>query len=454
MKATQSRILALLSLVQMSKFFSHFGVRALLILYMVKQLHYADAKSFGINAVFCGLVELCGVFGGIVADRYLGLKKAIFLGGWLLCIGYAGLILPGYFFLAMGVVIAGGSLFNSNISALLGLAYAAHDPNRHKGFTIFYMMQNAGAFLAMVMCSFIAIQYGFALAFIVAASGMLIGNLLLLIYQPLLNNLEKLPEKGFQWTRPVLILFSMTIIGAASIWSQQVVILCLPWITLGVLAFYGMKLLKNHTHTPHQIHALFVYLVALILFMAVEDQIMSSLILFADRMTSGTLFGWPVPSSLITSINPIVIVIFGALLAKRYVHLATPFLIASASFGILTFFCLAHIHFSILGVMGIIALISIAELMIGPLVMSYTSEVAHQGNPGMIMGMISISYSLAYQSSGLLSRLVAITDASTSFSVYGKGFALIACMMLCSGFLLSYLLRRTHVQHVSKTPKE
>lgn len=150
-----AKILTLLSLVQMWKFFSHFGVRILLVLYMVNHLHYSDTRAFGMNAVFCGLVELGGIFGGIIADRYLGLKKSILIGGWLLVAGYFALFFELSLFWAMGLIIAGSSLFSSNITALFGLAYAEEDPKRKKGFTIFYMMQNLGALTSTIICGFI-----------------------------------------------------------------------------------------------------------------------------------------------------------------------------------------------------------------------------------------------------------------------------------------------------------
>ena len=176
MKAIDSKILTLLSLVQMWKFFSHFGVRILLVLYMVNHLHYSDTHAFGINAVFCGLVELGGIFGGIIADRYLGLKKSVFMGGWLLVVGYFGLFSEAGLFISMGLIITGSSLFSSNIAALLGLIYTENNSRRKKGFTIFYMMQNLGALIATIICGCIASQYGFRWAFAIASSGMIIGN--------------------------------------------------------------------------------------------------------------------------------------------------------------------------------------------------------------------------------------------------------------------------------------
>jgi proton-dependent oligopeptide transporter, POT family len=442
MKAMHLKILALLSLAQMCKFFSHFGVRTLLVLYMVEHLLYSDARAFGVNAVFCGLVELGGIFGGIIADRYLGLKKSVLLGGWLLGAGYLALFFESALFWAMGLIIAGASLFASNITALLGLAYTENDPKRKKGFTIFYMMQNLGALISTLLCALLATHYSFRLGFAVAASGMWVGNLILFAYRGLLQNLQKMPKRGEQMVVVTLFWMLVLVIGTLGVWSEKIVLLFLPWITCGILLFFVMQLLKDKRLPREQIYTLLIYLSGLILFFAVEDQICSSLLLFAERETLRTLFGWAIPSSWITSINPIVILLFAALLAKRRSQMATPFILTGCAFAILAVLCFLHLNCSIFGVMGMVAIISIAELMIAPLVLSNASEMAAKGNPGMIMGMVSVAFSLAFQLSGGFSKMVAIEEHAESLQVYGNGFGTVALLMLAGGMMMQLLMKR------------
>lgn len=438
----QNKILTLLSLAQMWKFFSHFGVRALLVLYMVKYLHYSDTHAFGVNAVFCGLVELGGIFGGIIADRYLGLKKATLIGGWLLAAGYAVLLLEQGLFWGLGLIIAGGSLFSSNIMALLGLAYTENDPQRKKGFTIFYMMQNLGALISTIICGFIAIHYGFRLSFAIAASGMVIGNLILFFNQGVLQHLGQAPKKGHRMGLATILCTLLFAIGALCVWSEKIVFLFLPWATGGVLLYFAIQLVKNTRWPKEEVYKLFVYLGALILFFAVEDQICSSLVLFAERQTERSLFGWTIPSSFITSVNPIVILLLGSVIAKRHVQMMTPFALTAGAFGILSIFCLMALPFSIFGVMGVVTVISIAELMIGPLVTSYTSELAAKDNPGMVMGMVPIAFSLAFSLSGGVGKMVAIEKHQFSLPIYGTGFGVVALLVLGGGFILQLLMKR------------
>jgi proton-dependent oligopeptide transporter, POT family len=438
----RSKILTLLSCAQMCKFFSHFGVRTLLVLYLVEHLHYSDSRAFGINSVFCGLCELGGIFGGIIADRYLGLKKGMLWGGWLLCIGYLSLVFESFFFLSMGLVITGASLFSGNITAMLGLAYAENDPKRKKGFTIFYMMQNLGALISTLICGFIATHYSFRWGFAVASIGMVIGNLILFIYRKALHTFEEAPIKVERMMRSTLAWLAILTLGTLGVWSEKIVLLILPWLTAGVLLFFVIRLLKESKWPQEQVYTLFIFLAGLILFFAVEDQICSSLLLFAERETERTLFGWKIPSAFITSMNPIVILLLGTWVAKRRAQMITPFILTSCAFGVLALLCLLNINCSIFGVMGAVTIISIAELMIGPLVLSTTSELAAKGSPGRVMGMVPIAFSLAFQLSGGFSKMVAIEDRSLSLQIYGTGFGVVAFLMLLSGLTMQLLMRR------------
>ena len=125
---------------------------------------------------------------------------------------------------------------------------------------------------------------------------------------------------------PTILWIVILIIGAIGVSSEKIVLLFLPWITGGILLFFAMRLLKDKRWEREQVYTLLIYLGGLILFFAVEDQICSSLLLFAERETHRTLLGWTIPSSFITSINPIVILLFGALLAKRRAQMVTPFI--------------------------------------------------------------------------------------------------------------------------------
>lgn len=442
MKTIQSKTARLLSFAQMWEFFSYFGVRTLLILYMVENLQYSDAQAFGVNAVFCSLVELGGIFGGIIADRILGLKRCMILGACLLAISHLVFILNVGLLIPLGLLIVGASLFSSNITALLALLYHENDPKRERGFTVFYMMQNLGAFASTILCGFVATHYGFRSAFAIASLGILLGNAMLFFNRGLLLNLGEMPKKQ---CRPILALVSLIcifIVGVICLFYEKIALLLLPWIGVSVLLYFARKLLKDLKFPKDQLYQFFIYLGALILFFAVEDQICSSLMLFSQRATERLFMGWMVPSSLIASLNPIVILLMGTFMMKKKAQMMLPFLMTAIAFGVLSLCCLAKIHFSILGIMGVVATISLAELMVGPLVLSFASEVAAKGNPGMVMGMVPIAFSLAFQLSGGFSKMVALEESLISMEVYGVGFGQVAIVMLMGGLGLQFLKRR------------
>ncbi|MBS0645292.1 MAG: MFS transporter [Verrucomicrobia bacterium] len=448
-QVNRSTILTVLSFAQMCKFFSHFGIRTLLILYLVEHLHYSDTHAFGTNAVFCGLSELGGIFGGLIADKYLGLRREVLWGGCLLLVGYASFFFENFLFMSMGLIITGSSFFSSNITALLGSIYEENDPQRKRGFTLFYMMQNLGALMATILCGFIAMRYGFRLGFLVASLGMVVGHSMLLIKQKLLHTLENTPAKAYRKGLAIAAGLALLIFGTLGICYEKYVLMFLPFLAGGVLIYFALCLMQDARWTRKQVYSLFVFLGGLILFFAVEDQICSSLLLFAQRETQRSIFGWTIPSSVILTINPIVILLCGTMIAKRTSYLLTPFILSAGAFGILAILCLLNINCSVLGVMGAVIAISLAELMIGPLVLSKTSQLAARGSPGMVMGMVPIAFSLAFQLSGGLSKIVAIEDLSSSLQIYGSGFGIIALLLLLGGVVMQILVKRFYEEKSS-----
>lgn len=423
----QPKALPLLACAQMCKFFSHYGMRALLVLYLVEKLRFSDAEAFGINALFIGLVELGGIFGGILADRYLGLRRAFGLGALLLAAGYASLAAEKGLFFSLALIVLGSSLFTSNITAMLGAAYEEKDPRRRKGFTLFYMVQNIGALVSTAVCGIISEKYGFRAGFAFCASGMLCGCALLFAKRRLLAGLGNAPcnTKSGLLLAPAALLFG----GIALVISQERMMLpILPWLTAGIFLFFAVKLLRDPDLPREKVRLLLVYLGALVLFFAAEDQICSSLMLFAERESGRTLFGWTIPSSMIMTLNPIVILVLGSILGSMFarfrIRLIIPFILVASAFALLRY----------ASVFGVIVMISLAELMIAPLIFSFASEVASKGKAGMMMGMIPIAFSLAVMLGGRMSKMVALDESG-----YGSGFCKVALLVLVGGIILELL---------------
>ncbi len=422
------------------KFFSHYGIRSLLLLFMTKSLGFSDDQAFGTSAMFCGLIELGAIFGGILADRYLGLRQALLLGGWFLALGYSLLLFENNLFLSLGLIILGGSLFSGNITALLGAAYPDDDPKREKGFTIFYMMQNLGALASIVICSVVQAYFGFPTAFLVAASGMVLGNGILFLCRSHLSSQKVVRKRSF--LIPLLACALIMGSGVLLLKYQEIFLPILPWVTCGLFLFFALKLLNDPNFPKLLIKKLLVYLGSLILFFAAQDQICSSLIIFTERQAERTVLGWTVPSSIIMSINPVVILLFGTIISRVRSWLLSPFIILSASFASLSLLCFLHLDLSIFGVLGIVMAMSLAELMVGPYVTSFASCVAAKGSPGMVMGMVPIGFSLAFFLGGYFSKMVAVEDLSSSLATYATGYGKIALLSFFGGIALYFFMKK------------
>jgi dipeptide/tripeptide permease len=158
--------------------FSYYGMRALLIFYMTKGLlAMSDAQSSTIYGAYTALVYMTPFIGGMLADRILGKRIAVVLGGTLMAAGH---LLMTYesewpFYFALALLIAGNGFFKPNISTMVGTLYASKDGRRDNGFNIFYMGINLGAAISPLLCGYIGEVYGWHYGFGLATIGMMVG---------------------------------------------------------------------------------------------------------------------------------------------------------------------------------------------------------------------------------------------------------------------------------------
>jgi POT family proton-dependent oligopeptide transporter len=166
--------------------FSYYGMRALLVLFLVSSIldegwGWDRAAALELYALYTGLVYVTPIFGGIIADKIMGYRKAVILGALLMTLGHASMALEvtadTFFFLGLGLLIIGNGLFKPNISSMVGQLYKTQGKEKDAGYTIFYMGINAGAFLGILLCGYIGEKvgwhYGFGLAGIFMFFGML-----------------------------------------------------------------------------------------------------------------------------------------------------------------------------------------------------------------------------------------------------------------------------------------
>ncbi|MFH1746890.1 MAG: peptide MFS transporter [Planctomycetota bacterium] len=157
--------------------FSFYGMKALLILYMVNYLFWKQEGASHVMAWYAGLVYATPVIGGIIADKLIGARWAVVVGGVIIAIGHFLLAFEPmpFFYSGLGCLIVGTGFLKPNISTQVGALYRSNDERRDSAFTIFYMGINLGAFIGPLVCGWLRFNYGYHYGFAAAGVGMVLG---------------------------------------------------------------------------------------------------------------------------------------------------------------------------------------------------------------------------------------------------------------------------------------
>ncbi len=181
---SQPRAIYYVVAIQIWEYFSFYGMRALLILYLTHQLGYSDSHAITLFSAYASLVYVTPILGGLLADRLLGNRVSVIAGAALMTVGHIvlglGSVSANSLYLALGIIICGYGLFKSNISCLLGELYQAQDPRREGGFSLLYAAGNVGSILAPIACGLAAERYGWHVGFALAGIGMFAGLMIFL----------------------------------------------------------------------------------------------------------------------------------------------------------------------------------------------------------------------------------------------------------------------------------
>ncbi len=251
--------------------FSYYGMRSLLVYYMIKHLQFTQERSSEIYGLYTGFVYFTPLFGGMLADRLLGQRRTVILGGVLMAIGHFLMAFERLFFPALIFLILGNGFFKPNISTQVGALYPAGDHRRDRAFSIFYMGINLGAFFSPLVCGTLGEKVGFHWGFVSAGVGMVIG---LSVYL---------------WGQKYL---ASDLIMKKKVANQQM---------------YSEPLTREDWL---KIGAIFAMMSLSIVFWSVYEQQGNTMALWADANTDRMIFGWVMPASWFQSFNPLMIFIF------------------------------------------------------------------------------------------------------------------------------------------------
>jgi proton-dependent oligopeptide transporter, POT family len=273
------RGLALLFFVEMWERFSYYGMKALLVLYLVDARSWPVSRAANLYGNYTAMAYIAPLAGGYIADRFIGARRSMVWGGVIIALGHFTLALERTttFYLGLILVVIGTGLFKPNVSTMVGKLYAPSDTRRDAGFTIFFMGISVGAFLAPLACGYLGQKIGWNFGFAAAGVGMVLG---LLLY--LWGRDRYLPGIGY------------------------------PPETATVRESKPAPLSHDERRRTF---ALLTVIALTIPFWACYEQFGSSLSLFADRHVARTLGHFEIPASWFQSINPVVILIFAPMLA-------------------------------------------------------------------------------------------------------------------------------------------
>jgi POT family proton-dependent oligopeptide transporter len=431
----QPRGLATLFLTEMWERFTYYGMRAVLILFMVAAvpqggLGLDDKTSSAIYGLYIGGTYLLGLFGGWIADRLLGAQRAVLSGGLFIMAGNAMLAVGNtpVFFLGLLVVVIGVGLLKPNASAMVAALYPEGGSRRDAGFSLFYMGINLGALLGSILVPLFAAWLGWRWGFALPALGMGVGLAQFLWTRHYLGaaGLAASDEKRGSWAPVMVFLAALAVIAVAALTGLlkiDAVALAdsASWamLALGVVYFAYLLIFAGLTRVERNRALVMVALVAAsVMFWAGYEQTGASFNLFADRYTDRHIFGWDMPAGVLQGVNPIFVIVFAPVFAALWISLGRRGrdLTASAKFGaglillglgfMVMYFAARHVLAGevVLPTWLVLTYLlhTFAELCLSPVGLSYMSKLAPPRFVGQVMGMWFLSLALGSNMAGQL----------------------------------------------------
>ncbi len=430
------RGLSVLFFSEMWERFSYYGMRALLMLFMVAKtsdggLGWSTAKAGVVYGVYTAMVYLVAVPGGWIADKFVGLRRAVLWGGVLIMAGHIALALPATatFYLGLGLVVLGTGLLKPNISTIVGQLYAKDDPRRDSGFSIYYMGINLGAFLAPLACGFLAQNDSFRafltdmgidpnsswhFGFGCAAVGMGLGLVQYMAGWKALGEAGLHPNRAAteaeaRRNKTILgsILASLVVLPIGMVLLDRAGVVSLG--SLFAILLYGVAVAtfvilfalgKWSGDERRRLVLVMLLFAGAVVFWTVFEQAGSTMNLFADKNTRLSLFGLQLEASYFQSVNSIFVIALAPVFGWLWLKLGKREPSSPAKFGIGMVFLAAGIllmvpaaklsqsgQVSPMWLVGLYFLHTCGELCLSPVGLSSMTRLAPSSIGGMVMGI-------------------------------------------------------------------
>ncbi len=397
------RGLSTLFFTEMWERFSYYGMRGFLILYMTKALGFTDPHAGAVYGNYVGSVWLAAIFGGIIADRWLGHYRSVLLGGTIIALGHFTLALHAlpFFYAGLSLIVLGTGLLKPNVSTLVGALYEQGDERRDAGFSVFYMGINLGALLGPLVAGKLAEGVDWHLGFACAGVGMTLG-----LAQYVLGRRRLAPAIERLAARP----------GPAAVSPGLA-----PGVRHGGFTAADWK----------RMTAVVVFFAFASLFWGAYEQAGSTLNLFADRYVHLELLGIKLYASWFVSIQAAFVILLSPAFAWLWVRLGPRQPSSPAKFALaLLFVGLAFVllmpagaiaqggvRISPLWLVAVYFIEELGELCLSPVGLSVVTKLAPKQVVGLMMGVFFLSNALGNKLAGWSAGFISTTPLPTLFGV-------------------------------------
>ena len=466
------RGLATLFFTEMWERFSYYGMRAILIFYMVHKiseggLGFGDAKAGSVYGLYTSMVYLLCLGGGWIADRVTGQRRAVLIGGIFIAAGEFCLVVPSEvsFYAGLVLLMMGTGLLKGNVSTIVGQLYARGDARRDSGFSIFYMGINIGALISPIFCGWVGETISWRWGFGLAGIGMLAGLVQYVLQGKYLGSAGLHPastgnaELDRRQKRNATLavggglgfLAVLGILGATGVLALTATAISdgVGWVQLAISVAVFSWLLLGGGWSPEERKrsgAILVLFVASALFWASFEQAGSTLSLFAERNTDRHLaFGFLFPASWFQFVQPIFVVALAPVFAWLWIALNRRRLEPPSPGKFTLGLVFAGLAFAILvpaaqaatkgtqvamwWLIGTYFLQTLGELSLSPVGLSAMSKLAPDRAAGFMMGIWFLSISIGNWLAGKAVSLSASMAMPTLFGAVA-GFSMVAALAL------------------------
>ncbi|MFE3453562.1 peptide MFS transporter [Nonomuraea sp. NPDC059194] len=454
--------------------FSFYGMRAILAAFLMAPairngLGLPETTAYAILGVYQGMVYLTALPGGWVADRLLGARKAVLLGGFIIMCGHISMALPvkGPLFVYLGLllIVSGTGLLKPNVSGMVGYLYREdEDARRDSGFSLFYMGINIGALAGISLTPVLAGDTNWHLAFGAAAVGMALGLIWYVLGRPSLHGAgERVPQPltpperrlAVRWVLigvAALVVLAL-LLSVTGLFTEDGVTWTVTAIIALVTVFYLSYIIHGgHGITPQERRRFGAYIwlfCAAVVFWMIFDLAPGPVTAFAQKSVDLTFFGFTIPAGWTQNFNSLFVIVFSPIFAAIWLtrwgsRVSSPMKFAFALFMAgLSFVVLATaanvaaggIRVSILWLVVMYLLQTIGELTLSPVGLSVSTKLAPHHFKGQILGVWFLAAALGDAIGGQTFRL-------THFLSLTQYYLVLAAIALVAGLFLLMFVRR------------